>query len=151
MSRKRRELTGEERDRLVQCAHSWIDVPYLIKGEGRDGIDCSHLVTQVFWEAMNVRYLPWSDWLFLYFDIIPQAKLRPGDIIFFRRRERKPRRLVAHVGIYVGDGHIIHASYRAKRVIKEPIGNLKKQGLFLIEVKDVPVAHQWLDELLERG
>ncbi len=39
--------------------------------------------------------------------------LRPGDIISFGRGKR-----VTHIGIYAGDGRVIHASTSKRRVIE---------------------------------
>ena len=39
---------------------------------------------------------------------VAKADLRPGDLVFFYRP-------VSHVGIYIGDGKIVHASSRKAR------------------------------------
>ena len=45
---------------------------------------------------------------------IPLAKLRVGDLIFFKTRRSRQR--VNHVGIYMGGGNFIHAPRTGKRV-----------------------------------
>ncbi len=49
---------------------------------------------------------------------IPKSRLRPGDEVFFK--ENGPRGRITHVGVYSGNGRIIHASlYWGKVVEKE--------------------------------
>lgn len=44
------------------------------------------------------------------------AKLQPGDVLTFGRGKR-----ISHVGIYVGDGKMVHASTSQRRVIETTI------------------------------
>lgn len=46
---------------------------------------------------------------------VPMGELHPGDLLF----QGEPAR---HVGIYLGDGQVLHASSRAGRVVAEPLG-----------------------------
>src|SRR3712207_8264604 len=39
---------------------------------------------------------------------IPKSRLRPGDEVFFK--ENGPRGPITHVGIFSGNGRIVHAS-----------------------------------------
>ena len=45
-------------------------------------------------------------------------QLRPGDLVFFYRP-------VSHVGIYIGDGKIVHASSRKYPVKISDMGRMK--------------------------
>lgn len=90
---------------ISETASHFIGTPYRFGGEGPSGIDCSSFVQQVFHahqidlprtarEQINVG----SD--------IPQGDLRKGDLVFFQTYAAYP----SHVGIYLGDGKMIHAS-----------------------------------------
>ncbi len=46
---------------------------------------------------------------------VPMGDILPGDLLF----QGEPAR---HVGIYLGDGQVLHASSRAGRVVAEPLG-----------------------------
>jgi len=144
--RAKRMLTDGDRKKIVECAQQWLGAPYLIKGSDRNGIDCSHLVVNVMKEALGVKLIPWSDWLYLYLDVVPRAKLKLGDVVFFRRKERPAGRLVTHCGIYVGNGEIIHAARRG--VVKVPLASIK---MTIIESKEREVIVKWIDELLNRN
>jgi cell wall-associated NlpC family hydrolase len=45
------------------------------------------------------------------------AMLRPGDLLTFGKGKR-----VTHIGIYVGDGRLVHASTGKRRVVETTIG-----------------------------
>lgn len=49
---------------------------------------------------------------------VERAKLRPGDLVFFRTTSSKR---ITHVGVYIGNGKFIHASSGAGRVIISPL------------------------------
>jgi len=64
------------------------------------------------------------------------ARLLPGDLLFFGNRRRR----INHVGIYLGDGKMIHASNSHHKVI---ISDLREepylQGAFVV-AKRIPEA-----------
>ncbi|WP_318248344.1 C40 family peptidase [Geomonas agri] len=97
--------TADEVDHIGATAARYLGTPYRFGGEGADGIDCSSFVQQVFHanqidlprtarEQINVG----SD--------VPAGELRKGDLVFFQTYAEYP----SHVGIYLGDGKMIHAS-----------------------------------------
>jgi peptidoglycan DL-endopeptidase CwlO len=84
----------------VSFAYGAIGTPYAWAGEGPNGYDCSGL-TKMAWAAAGVS-LPHNaamQWNAL--PHISRAALAPGDLVFYSG--------LNHVGIYVGDGQIIHA------------------------------------------
>ncbi|MBU5614924.1 C40 family peptidase [Geomonas azotofigens] len=97
--------TEVEIEHISETAARYLGTPYRFGGEGADGIDCSSFVQQVFHanqidlprtarEQINVG----SD--------VPASELRRGDLVFFQTYASYP----SHVGIYLGDGKMIHAS-----------------------------------------
>ena len=100
-------LFGEDASVVIE-AYTWVGTPYRYGGEDRDGVDCSGLVKQVFYDAIG-RQLPRTSHdqaaISLGIDI---EQLKPGDLLFYATGGR--RSTINHVGIYVGYGKMVHAS-----------------------------------------
>lgn len=93
------------RQALLDEHERWAGTPYALGGDSVRGIDCSALMQQVFSDAFAVE-LPRTT-LDQVREGLPvtRAELKAGDLVFFR-----PPGLYRHVGVYVGDGHFLHAS-----------------------------------------
>ncbi len=48
---------------------------------------------------------------------VDKANLQAGDLLFFKTRGVA----IGHVGIYIGDGKMIHASYKLRKVVVDSI------------------------------
>ena len=96
---------------IISTAHKLKGVPYLWGGMTPKGVDCSGLVR---WSClMNGITLPRNASQMVFCgDKVGLDALQRGDLVFFGTKAEggKPRR-VTHVGIYIGDGKIIHASH----------------------------------------
>lgn len=91
---------------IITNAKKHLGVPYVWGGTSPKGFDCSGLVQYVF--AQSGIQLPRTTTeqvkLGTY---VSKANLKPGDLVFLQNTYRQG---VSHVGIYIGDGQIIHAS-----------------------------------------
>jgi peptidoglycan DL-endopeptidase CwlO len=86
----------------VDTAFAQLGDPYVWAAAGPDAFDCSGLV-QYAYAGAGVR-LPHSSRLQAQTGTpVPRSQLQPGDLVFFFSP-------VSHVGIYVGDGQMVHAS-----------------------------------------
>ncbi len=117
---------------IINTAKQFLGTPYLWGGASSKGLDCSGLV-RLSW-FMNGYLLPRnaSQQVHLGREIIVEAdhgigkdseqfhdemqkrilNLKPGDLVFFGNPEtRWKKEVITHVGIYIGDGEIIHASH----------------------------------------
>jgi cell wall-associated NlpC family hydrolase len=56
------------------------------------------------------------------------ARLRPGDLLFFGSKGRQ----INHVGIYAGDGQMIHASSHSGRVVMSDLSQPHLEGSFVV-------------------
>lgn len=92
---------------LLREADSWIGTAYRYGGNDRSGVDCSGFVVQVFDKALNIRLPRTSRQQQAYCRSIGRNELREGDLVFFTVRGGSA---VGHVGIYVGNDMMIHAS-----------------------------------------
>ena len=114
------ELTGS---RLVTEARRFLGLQYLWAGTSGFGFDCSGFTHAIF-RAMGktiprdagpqrTRGVP----------IATRAALRPGDLVFFRNASG----VIHHVGMYVGDGKMIHSPRTGQPV---QIGSIFAQPYF---------------------
>nr|BCX01658.1 MAG: hydrolase Nlp/P60 [Bacteroidota bacterium] len=92
---------------VLASALLYLGTPYLWGGRSPFGIDCSGLVQMAYllhgirlprdaWQQFSCGEPLETDW----------RTWRPGDLVFFSRDGTK----ITHVGIYGGDGAILHAS-----------------------------------------
>lgn len=105
---------------LVVEARQWLGTPYLYGGETKDGADCSGFVMQVYKNALNISLPRNSAKQCEFCKKIDRSSLQPGDLLFFSSQNAGGN--VAHVGMYVGEGIMIHAS-SSRGVIETPIDN----------------------------
>jgi cell wall-associated NlpC family hydrolase len=94
-----------ENDEIGKTAAQFIGTPYRFGGEGPTGIDCSSFVQQVFREHQIELPRTAREQSKLGSEVAP-GDLRKGDLVFFQTYASYP----SHVGIYLGDGKMIHAS-----------------------------------------
>lgn len=106
------------RQALLAQHEQWVGTPYRLGGTSQHGIDCSALVRNIFRDTFELD-LPRSTRGQVHEGRpIDRQSLRAGDLVFFR-----PPGAYNHVGIYVGDGHFLHAS-TSKGVIISRLDNV---------------------------
>lgn len=95
---------------IMKTACNFLGTPYMWGGNSSKYVDCSGLVWMVYF--LNGAILPRnaSQQAHLGMDVALNDAA-PGDLMFFGTAASadKPER-ISHVGIYLGDGKIIHAS-----------------------------------------
>lgn len=95
-------------DRLVAEARKWLGVRYKYGGNDTHGVDCSGLTMNVFSKAAGVKIPRNSGAQMEYTMPLEQKHLQPGDLVFFSPSAGSNS--VNHVGLYIGDRRMIHAS-----------------------------------------
>ncbi len=100
------------RQRILATAEQLVGAPYVLGGESPGGVDCSGLVQYAYQQA-GVRVPRTTAQQFQAGR--PQRKVLPGDLLFFRTGNSGA---VSHVGIYTGNGQMIHASSGSRQVRK---------------------------------
>lgn len=103
--------------RLLAEAKSWLGTPYQWGGNTRDGVDCSGFVLQVYQRSLGISLPRNSAKQREYCSPIDYGMLAAGDLIFFTGSKSSD---VGHVGIYIGNGKMIHSS-TSKGVIVSPL------------------------------
>lgn len=97
---------------LKKTAYSFIGTKYRFGGTSRKGLDCSSFVQQVFRE-LDVDLPRTAREQYRVGDAVAPGDLQKGDLLFFQTYARFP----SHVGIYLGNNKMIHASSRDRRVV----------------------------------
>jgi cell wall-associated NlpC family hydrolase len=104
------------RKSAMQKALGKVGSPYRYGAAGPNAFDCSGLVTWAF--KSSGKSLPrTSSQLSRVGAPVSKSALQPGDLVFFY----KP---VSHVGIYIGNGKVVHASNRKSPVKVSDIGRM---------------------------
>jgi len=108
------ELTGT-RAEVIDFARTWIGTPYVRGGCTRDGIDCSCFTKRVFEKfGKSLPDDPELQWN--HGTRVDRADLRKGDLVFFKEGGAN---YITHVGIYSGNGYILHASTYFDKVVEK--------------------------------
>lgn len=98
-------------EKIIGSAMKLKGVPYLWGGMSPKGVDCSGLVRWSY--LMNGILLPRNASQIVHCgDEVALDQMQRGDLVFFGTPAKggKPQR-VTHIGIYLGNNHIIHASH----------------------------------------
>ena len=104
-------ISDSQMEEIIATAFTLKGVPYLWGGMTPKGVDCSGLVRWSY--LMNGILLPRNASQMIHCgDPVNLDSLKRGDLVFFGTpaTDTKPQR-VTHVGIYIGNGHIIHSSH----------------------------------------
>lgn len=103
------------RDSIVSKARGQIGTRYKLGGTSPNrALDCSGLVKYVM-SALDMMLPRTARQQATVGQEIPKdlASLKPGDLLTFGRGKK-----ISHIGIYVGDGRMVHASTSKRQVIE---------------------------------
>lgn len=93
---------------LLEEARGWLGVKYAYGGHSKSGTDCSGMVMELFGSAAGIKLPRNSREQHKFCKKVDKKELVPGDLVFFANNLRTGR--IGHVGLYVGDGLMVHAS-----------------------------------------
>ena len=100
----------------VAIAEQYLGVPYVYGGASPSGFDCSGLVMYVYAQlGVELPHNAYAQMTSL--PAVPLSDLEPGDLVFFNS--------ASHVGIYVGNGTMIHAPHTGTVV---QFGSINAEG-----------------------
>ena len=117
------------RDSVVSRARSQLGTRYKLGGTTPNlALDCSGLV-KVVMGALNLVLPRTARQQATVGKEIPKdlAAMKPGDLLTFGRGKN-----ISHIGIYIGEGRMIHASTSKRRVIETALTNTRS-----------PLIKQW--------
>ncbi|MDX6353062.1 MAG: peptidoglycan DL-endopeptidase CwlO [Streptomyces sp.] len=111
---------SERAARAVSFAYGALGLPYVWGATGPSAYDCSGL-TQAAWRAAGVS-LPRTTYTQINAGTrVSRSQLEPGDLVFFYSG-------VSHVGLYIGNGQMIHAPHPGSPVRIAPIDQMPFAG-----------------------
>ena len=124
---------GISESAVVEAAKSWIGVESIHGGNDRSGIDCSHLIYQIYKQigAKSIVFQTVPD-MKKNTDYVSISSPTPGDVIFWEKEVTKNDKkywLSVHVGIYIGNGQFIHTSFDTKKVAIDNITGPYQDGM----------------------
>lgn len=124
--KKNTELKLDNIQELKKSAYGFLGIRYRFGGSSKNGIDCSSFVQQVFRELEVALPRTAREQFGMGAEVAP-GDLQKGDLIFFRTYASFP----SHVGIYLGNNKMIHASSRDRRVVVSPINSNYYRSRFI--------------------
>ncbi len=104
---------NEKRKKIISEAEKWLGTPYCWGGESHDCADCSGFVMEVFKKA-GVLLPRTAAEQYKIGSYVPIEKAKTGDLVFFQKGDK-----VSHVGIYVGNNAMLHASASSGVIIQD--------------------------------
>lgn len=117
------ETTSAKAAKLISVAKSKLGSPYVWGASGTSSFDCSSFTQYVYKTALGINLQRTSN---IQGEqgtkITSTSQLQPGDLIYFNTYSTNRSNGITHVGMYIGGGQMIHASYSYKKVM---IVNLK--------------------------
>lgn len=105
-------LMTDASKQLKKSAFSFLGTRYRFGGNSRSGLDCSGFVQHVFRE-LNINLPRTAREQYWVGEPVVPYDLQKGDLVFFRTYAPYP----SHVGIYLGENKMIHASSRDHKVV----------------------------------
>lgn len=106
-------ISSDKAQKVIELAKEQIGKPYLWGSEGPDSFDCSGLVYYVFKESIDMTLPRTSRDQYKIGEEVSKSDLQVGDLLFSSSRSDK---VITHVGIYMGDGKMIHSPNSGKNV-----------------------------------
>jgi cell wall-associated NlpC family hydrolase len=113
VKKKIKKITKESE--IISTAIAFLDTEYIWAANGPTAFDCSGFTKYVFKEH-GVNIPRYSGNQARVGKHIAYKDLHVGDLVFFDT-EKKYKKKVNHVGIYMGDNKFIHASSAKKKVV----------------------------------
>ena len=104
-------------DKVLDFAHQQLGKPYVWGAQGPNSFDCSGLIYYVYKNAANITLPRTSVEQSKFGTTVSKSNLKAGDLVFFDTNGPN-NGAVSHVGIYAGEGQLIHASSSNKKIVK---------------------------------
>lgn len=105
--------SGNDASDLIMNAMGLLGVAYRFGGSSpTSGLDCSGFMQYIFRRSMNVNLPRQSRQMATVGESVSKGSLQPGDMVFFSPGGGG----ISHVGMYIGNGRMIHAPRTGKNI-----------------------------------
>ena len=108
------ESINPNMDKAIKLLKEQVGKPYVWGANGPDSFDCSGLVRYIYKNALGKDIPRVSEDQSKVGQAVSREDLQPGDLVFFDTMDKGK---VSHVGMYIGNGQMIHASYGQKKIV----------------------------------
>ena len=102
-----------KRNNVINSSFFKLNTPYVYGAVGPASFDCSGFVYQIYKNELGIDVNRVSRDQFNNGITVSRDRLLPGDLVFFKSNGVN----ISHVGIYIGEDNMIHASSGAKKVV----------------------------------
>ncbi|MCO6505043.1 MAG: C40 family peptidase [Snodgrassella sp.] len=105
--------TGDDASDLIMNAMGLLGVAYHFGGNSpTKGLDCSGFMQYIFRRSMGITLPRNSRQMATVGEPVSRANMQPGDLVFFNPKGGG----ISHVGMYIGNGRMIHAPRTGKNI-----------------------------------
>ena len=101
---------------VIAYAQSLLGKPYVWGAQGPNSFDCSGFTYYVFKNVAGITLPRTSSLQSQYGTYVSWSNLKAGDLMFFDTNGVNNGQ-VSHVGLYIGNGQMIHASYSNQKIV----------------------------------
>ena len=115
---------------VIAYAKTLLGKPYVWGAQGPNSFDCSGFTYYVFKNKAGIILPRTSSAQSKYGKAVSKSNLRAGDLVFFDTNGANNGQ-VSHVGLYIGNGQMIHASYSQKKIVIDNFNSSYYQRTFV--------------------
>ena len=116
--------------KIITLAKKQLGKKYVWADEGPDTFDCSGFTYYVFKNKAGITLPRNSAVQSKYGTYVSRSNIKGGDLLFFDTNGSN-NGAVSHVGLYIGNGQMIHASYSQRKIVTVSINNSYYQNAFV--------------------
>ena len=115
---------------VIAYAKTLLGKPYVWGAQGPNSFDCSGFTYYVFKNKAGITLPRNSAVQSKYGTYVSRSNIKGGDLLFFDTNGSN-NGAVSHVGLYIGNGQMIHASYSQRKIVTVSINNSYYQNAFV--------------------
>lgn len=116
--------TTNTRQAIISTAKQYLGIPYVWGGKTPRGFDCSGLTSYVY-RQFGINLPAWSNHQTQFGTRSHLSNARPGDLIGWNRG--------GHVGIYIGNGRLLHSPRPGRAVEIRNLSN--NEGAYAVRLR----------------